>query len=178
MPVQCRWMNRPNAAPRGFTLLELMVVVVVIAILSMMAIPSYRDRIVRKQVADALDGLAFARGAIDARYVATKTFPADNVEAGLPPPDKIVSNHLSSVAVADGALVLVFGNAADAALKGKRLSWRPAFVEGYPQVPLVWLCAAAPVPGNMTAQGDDVTDVPARYLPLRCQNTAPKPKAG
>jgi len=178
MPLQCHRMKRPLAASRGFTLLELVVVVAVIAILSMMMIPSYRDRIVRKQVAEALDGLAFARGAIATRYAATKTFPADNDEAGLPPPDKIVSTQLSSVTVADGALVLVFGNAADAGLKGRRLSLRPAFVEGYPQVPLVWLCAAAPVPGNMTVQGDDVTDVPARYLPLRCQNTAPKPKAG
>ena len=178
MPVQCHPMKRPLAAFRGFTLLELMVVVAVIAILSMMVIPSYRDRIVRQQVADTLDGLAFARGAIATRFVAKGTFPADNDEAGLPPPDKIVSNHLSSATVADGALVLVFGNAADSALKGKRLSLRPAFVEGYPQVPLVWLCAAAPVPGNMTAQGEDVTDVPTRYLPLRCRNTAPKPKAG
>lgn len=174
MPVQCHPMKRPLPAHRGFTLLELMVVVAVIAILSMMMIPSYRDRIVRKQVAETLDGIAFARGAIAARYVATQAFPADNPEAGLPPPDKIVSNNLSSVTVADGALVLVFGNAADAALKGRRLSLRPAFVQDYPQVPLVWLCAAAPVPGNMTVQGEDVTDVPTRYLPLRCQNTAPK----
>jgi type IV pilus assembly protein PilA len=168
-------MKRLLAAPRGFTLLELMVVVAVIAILSTMMIPSYRDRIVRQQVAETLDGLAFARGAIATRYAATATFPADNVEAGLPPPDKIVSGTLSSVTVADGALVLVFGNTADSALKGKRLSLRPAFVDDYPQVPLVWLCAAAPVPGNMTAQGDDVTDVPRRYLPLRCQDTAAKP---
>ena len=175
MPVQCHRMNRPLATSRGFTLLELMVVVAVIAILSMMMIPSYRDRIVRKQVAETLDGLAFARGAVATRYAATATFPADNGEAGLPPAGKIVSDTLSWVAVGGGAPVLGFGNTADAGLKGKRLSLRPAFVQDYPQVPLVWLCAAAPVPGNMTAQGDDVTDVPARYLPLRCQNTAPKP---
>ena len=168
-------MNRPSAAARGFTLLELMVVVAVIAILSTMLIPSYRDRIVRKQVAETLDGLAFAQSAIGARYAATASFPADNVTAGLPPPDKIVGNHLSSVTVVDGALVLRFGNAVDGTLKGKQLSLRPAYVEGYPQVPLVWVCAGARVPGNMTAQGQDVTDVDKRYLPLRCHDTTPNP---
>jgi len=175
MPVQWQAMKRLPVPPRGFTLLELMVVVAVIAILSMMAIPSYRDRIVRKQVAETLDGLAFAQGAIGTRYALTHAFPADNAEAGLPPADKIVGSHLLSVTVVDGALVLRFGNSADTTLKDKKLSLRPAYVDGYPQVPLVWVCAGAKVPGNMTAQGEDVTDVPTRYLPLRCHDTTPKP---
>jgi type IV pilus assembly protein PilA len=168
-------MKRTPSTSRGFTLIELMVVVTVIAILSMMAVPMFRERIVRTQVAEAIDTMEFARAAVGARHVLTGAFPKDNAAAGLPPADKIVGNHVASLTVVDGALELVFGNKADGVLRGKRLSLRPAFVDGYPQVPVVWVCAAANVPDKMTLQGVDATDVPVRFLPMRCQQTGAKP---
>ena len=162
-------MTRPPRPRRGFTLIELMVVVAVIAILALMAVPSFRDRIVRQQVAEAIDGMAFTREAVAAAYKATGTFPADNDAAGLPPPEKIVGTHLRAVTVRDGVIELAFGNSADGLLKQRHVVLRPAFVAGYPQVPLAWLCAGAAVPAQMTAQGADTTDVPPQYLPLRCR---------
>lgn len=169
-------MKSPSSARRGFTLIELMVVVTVIAILAMMAVPTFRERTVRLQVAEALDGLDFVRNAVGARHVLTGKFPADNAEAGLPPADRIVSNRLTSVTVTEGAVVLQFGNQADGALRGRKLSLRPAHVVDYPAVPVVWVCAGAAVPDKMTLQGLDVTDVPVRFLPQRCQPPATKAK--
>lgn len=146
-----------------------MIVVAVIAILSLLAVPSLRDRLMRQQVADAMPLADFAKRAVAAHYAASSAFPGDNAEAGVPPADRIVSQYVSSVAVRDGALLMTFGNRAMGGLAGSKLSMRPAYVDGYPQVPISWLCAGAAVPGNMRVQGSDETTLPLKYLPLACR---------
>ena len=168
-------MNRIPAARRGFSLIELMMVVAVVAILSLLALPSFTDRIVRKQVADTLPVVDFVKGKVEAYRSINGKFPMDNADATLPPPDRIVGSFLSSVTVREGVVQLVFGNAANPALQGKRLTLRPAYVPDYPEVPLVWVCAAGLVPDKMTAQGSNGTDIPALYLPGACR--APVAKA-
>ena len=163
----------PNRPKNGFTLLELMVVVVVVAILATIALPSFRDRIVRQQVLEALSLVDFAKQAIGARYTATAKLPADNAAAGLPPPDRIVSKYIASVSVNDGAMVLTFGQQVSGLLAGQKVSLRPATVDGYPAVPITWLCGRANVPPNMTVHGTNETTLAATYLPRDCQGSAP-----
>lgn len=167
-------MNSPLPVRRGFSLIELLIVMAVMAILALLAVPNFTDRIVRKQVADSLEVVDFAKRNVGLYRGLSGKFPLDNVEASLPPPDKIVGSFLSSVTVQDGALVLAFGNGANPLLKGKRLSLRPAYVPDYPEVPLVWVCAGAAVPEKMTAQGRDDTDIPGLYLPAACRTPAAK----
>ncbi|MEY4561209.1 MAG: hypothetical protein RLZZ618_486 [Pseudomonadota bacterium] len=155
---------------RGFTMIELMMVVAVIAILALLALPSIRDRLVRQQVIEAMPLVDFAKGAVAAHYAASGVFPADNAQAGVPPADRIVSSRISSVVVNQGALVLTFGNQAMGGLTGLKLSMRPAYVAGYPQVPVAWLCGAAPVPAQMQVSGNNDTTVPAKFLPLACRS--------
>jgi type IV pilus assembly protein PilA len=99
--------------------------------------------------------------------------PVDNAAAGLPPPTSIVSNVVSSVAVESGAIQVTFGNRANAALRGKILSFRPGVVEAAPIVPITWVCGHAAPPAPMIARGLDKTDVPDRYLPISCRAAAP-----
>ncbi len=153
----------------GFTLVELMVVVAVIAILALMTLPSLRDGMARRQVAEAIPLVDFAKKAVAAQYAASAAFPADNAEAGLPPADRIVSRHVSSVLVRDGALLMTFGNQAMGGVAGARLSIRPAYVDGYPQVPISWLCGGVAVPANMRVQGSDETTLPPKFLPRGCK---------
>jgi len=153
----------------GFTLLELMAVLGIIAILLLMAIPSYQSKIVREQLLEALPLADIAKGPIAASWALTHAFPADNAAAGLPPEDKIVSNLVSGLAVQDGAIHLSFGNRANGQLKGKVLSLRPAVVSDAPIVPVAWVCGNAPVPAQMTAKGENRTSVAAEYLPYQCR---------
>src|SRR6218665_3634458 len=87
--VKCGRMKRRQPSPRrGFTMIELMAVVAVFAILAMLAVPTFRERIVRKQVAESLDSLEFVRTAIGARYAGSGIFPKDKDASGLPPAHK------------------------------------------------------------------------------------------
>lgn len=153
----------------GFTLIEMMVVVAIIAILALLMLPSYQDKLVRDQIAEALPLADIAKPPIAAEWAAAQSFPADNAGAGLPPADKIVSNLISSVSVQSGALHLTFGNRANGQIKGKVLTLRPAVVEDAPVVPVAWICGYSPAPDKMTVKGENRTNIPALYLPFRCR---------
>jgi type IV pilus assembly protein PilA len=154
---------------QGFTLIEMMVVVAIIAILALMLLPSYQDKLVRDQIAEALPLADIAKPPIALSWAAAQALPADNAGAGLPPADKIVSNFISSTSVEGGAIHLTFGNRANGQIKGKVLTLRPAVVEDAPVVPVAWICGYAPVPDKMTVKGENRTNVPAAYLPFRCR---------
>lgn len=146
-----------------------MVVVSVIAILALIALPTYIDKQVREQVAEALPLADIAKPAVQAAWLLGTPLPADNAAAGLPEPDKIVNNWVQSVSVDHGAIDIVFGNRANKVLQGKVLTVRPAGVDDARIVPLTWLCGSAPPPQKMTAQGENRTSVPPGLLPLRCR---------
>jgi type IV pilus assembly protein PilE len=53
---------------RGFTLIELMIAVAIVAILVSVALPSYRDYLIRGHLADASNGLALMRAQMERHY--------------------------------------------------------------------------------------------------------------
>ena len=163
-------MNRsPTHRKRGFTLIELMIVISIIGILATLAVPSYQDRIMRAQVSEGVVLAQFAQQAVQAAYTRTRALPADNAAAGLPPADRIVGNYVTGLVVQQGNVVVTFGNRVNRHLEGLRLSLRAATVDGYPQVPIAWVCGRAEVPGGMQARGADQTTLGEPQLPLECR---------
>lgn len=154
---------------RGFTLIELVMVMAVMVILLLVALPSYLDRIVREHVAEALPLAELPKPAVEVAWRMGAELPADNAAAGLPVPEKIVNDRVKSVTLENGAIHIRFGNRAHKTLQDKVLTVRPAGVADARVVPVTWLCAGAPAPGNMTALGENRTTVPAGLLPLRCR---------
>jgi type IV pilus assembly protein PilA len=154
---------------KGFTIIEMMVVVGVVAILALMMVPTYNDRLIREQVNEALPLADLAKKPVAAAWAVAQAFPADNAAAGLPPAQKIVSDLVSSVAVEGGSIHITFGNRANNQIRGKVLTLRPAIVEDAPIVPVTWLCGFAAVPEKMSAKTPNRTDIPKGLLPIKCR---------
>ena len=154
---------------RGFTLLEMMVVVAIVAVLALMMIPGYFDGAIRTQVAEALPLADLAKKPLAAAWATAQPLPADNAAAGLPPAEKIVSDLVSSVSVEDGAIHIKYGNRANTQIRGKVLTVRAAVVEDARVVPVTWVCGFAAAPEKMALKGPNRTDVPTKFLPGRCR---------
>jgi type IV pilus assembly protein PilA len=161
--------QRRRRGAGGFTLIELMVVIAVVAILATLALPSYLDRIMRNQVIEGVATADFVRSAIARAYAQRQAVPHDNAAVGLPASDKIVGNYVSDVAILDGAITITFGNKANGKLAGKKLTLRPAVVLEAPMVPVAWVCGNAAVPAKMKAAGSNETTLPPEALPLNCK---------
>lgn len=67
----------PPCRPRtqgGFTLIEVMITVAIVAILGMVAMPSYRDYVMRGHLADASNGLAAVRADMERHFQDNRTY--------------------------------------------------------------------------------------------------------
>ena len=150
-------------------MIELVIVMVGVAILALLAVPTLLDRNVRLQVQEGMALANLAKNGVNAFYGAKNELPSGNEEAAVPPKEKIVSNVVAEVGIDAGAVTIVFGNNVNSSVAGKRLTMRPAIVKDAPTVPIAWLCNKAAVPNGMTAMGTNRTDIPGKWLPIECR---------
>ena len=68
---------------KGFTLIELMIVVAIIGILSMFALPAYQDYTKRTYIAEGMSLASMAKASVTEYYAVNGTWPSNNAEVGL-----------------------------------------------------------------------------------------------
>lgn len=111
---------------RGFTLIELMIVVAIIAVLAAIAIPAYQDYLIRSQVTEGISVAGTARAAVWEYASSYGTLPTDNPDAGLPMGTDIVGRYVSQVEIGPAGIEVTYGRDANTAILGATLVLRPS----------------------------------------------------
>ena len=89
---------------KGFTLIELMIVIAIIGILAAIAIPAYQDYTIRSKVSEGLNLSGAAKLAVAETYDSEGSFQsANNASYGLPAASSINGNYVSTVGITDAA---------------------------------------------------------------------------
>ncbi len=128
-------MNKLN---KGFTLIELMIVVAIIGILAAVAIPMYLDYAVRAQVGEGINLAAATKAAVTEYYQDRGVFPGDNATAGVEAPGNIIGKYVAQVEVTGAGLIeITFGRDANSKITNAVLTFTPSDNLGS----IGWACA-------------------------------------
>ena len=166
---------------KGFTLIELMIVVAIIGILAAIAIPAYQDYTIRAQVTEGLNLADGVKVAVADYYTQNGKYPAANLTTAAPNGLGFAAAATGKYSTVDlglnGALTATFSNAAgmqaNAKLNGLTVGVSPYLSKNGD---FIWQCglAAAPAaatldPANVSTASTANTTIVAKWLPASCK---------
>jgi type IV pilus assembly protein PilA len=140
---------------KGFTLIELMIVVAIIGILAAIAIPAYQDYTIRAQVTEGLNLASDLKAAIGELY-ADRGVGTDinSGDFGVPAANYKTGKYVQQIEVAAGTIDITFGNSANQKIRNGHLTLVPSVNQNQD---IIWTC------------GGDGTDLAEKYLPASCR---------
>lgn len=136
---------------KGFTLIELMIVVAIIGILAAIALPAYQDYTARSQVSEGLSLASGLKVQVADVYADTGTLTGiSSGSNGIPAAADVTGKYVTQVEVADGVITATMGNDASALVAAGTIELEPTDNGGS----VSWACTSS---------------LDAKYLPAACR---------
>ncbi|HEZ5813029.1 TPA: pilin [Neisseria meningitidis] len=165
-----------NTLQKGFTLIELMIVIAIVGILAAVALPAYQDYTARAQVSEAILLAEGQKSAVTEYYLNHGTWPKNNTSAGVASSSTIKGKYVKEVTVANGVVTAtMLSSGVNKEIQGKKLSLWAKRQDGS----VKWFCGQ-PVTRNAakadtvaaagTGTGTDKIDT--KHLPSTCRDAS------
>ncbi|EMS3155125.1 pilin [Neisseria gonorrhoeae] len=166
-----------NTLQKGFTLIELMIVIAIVGILAAVALPAYQDYTARAQVSEAILLAEGQKSAVTEYYLNNGEWPKDNTSAGVANPTEIKGKYVQSVTVTNGVVTAQMKpSGVNNEIKDKKLSLWAKRQDGS----VKWFCGQPVTRGagnagkadDVTKAGNDNEKINTKHLPSTCRDTS------
>ncbi|EMU0165998.1 pilin [Neisseria gonorrhoeae] len=161
-----------NTLQKGFTLIELMIVIAIVGILAAVALPAYQDYTARAQVSEAILLAEGQKSAVTEYYLNHGIWPKDNTSAGVASASDIKGKYVESVTVANGVVTATMKpSGVNKEIQGKKLSLWGRRENGS----VKWFCGQPVTRGDkakddVKADGTAGTKIDTKHLPSTCRD--------
>ncbi|HEZ4794647.1 TPA: pilin [Neisseria meningitidis] len=167
-----------NTLQKGFTLIELMIVIAIVGILAAVALPAYQDYTARAQVSEAILLAEGQKSAVTEYYLNHGEWPGNNSSAGVASASDIKGKYVQSVEVKNGVVTATMASSnVNNEIKGKKLSLWAKRQNGS----VKWFCgqpvarddkATDDVAADAAANGNGNGKIDTKHLPSTCRDAS------
>ncbi|ENX4010281.1 pilin [Neisseria gonorrhoeae] len=164
-----------NTLQKGFTLIELMIVIAIVGILAAVALPAYQDYTARAQVSEAILLAEGQKSAVTEYYLNHGIWPENNDKAGVASPSDIKGKYVESVTVTNGVVTAKMkSDGVNKEIQGKKLSLWARRENGS----VKWFCGqpvkrtAKDGTDDVAKDGKDNEKINTKHLPSTCRDTS------
>ncbi|HGO9228716.1 TPA: pilin [Neisseria meningitidis] len=162
-----------NTLQKGFTLIELMIVIAIVGILAAVALPAYQDYTARAQVSEAILLAEGQKSAVTEYYLNHGIWPANNSSAGVASSADIKGKYVEKVEVAKGVITAEMkSSGVNKEIQGKKLSLWAKRQAGS----VKWFCGLPVTRNANNTANDEVTaangnnGINTKHLPSTCRD--------
>ncbi|HID7670032.1 TPA: pilin [Neisseria meningitidis] len=162
-----------NTLQKGFTLIELMIVIAIVGILAAVALPAYQDYTARAQVSEAILLAEGQKSAVTEYYLNHGTWPSNNTSAGVASASDIKGKYVKSVEVKNGVVTAEMkSSGVNKEIQGKKLSLWAKRQDGS----VKWFCGqpvqrtSTATDAAITAATPDTDKINTKHLPSTCRD--------
>ncbi|HGG7851238.1 TPA: pilin [Neisseria meningitidis] len=162
-----------NTLQKGFTLIELMIVIAIVGILAAVALPAYQDYTARAQVSEAILLAEGQKSAVTEYYLNHGKWPGDNTSAGVATSTDIKGKYVKEVEVNNGVITAtMLSTGVNKEIQGKKLSLWAKRQDGS----VKWFCgqpvtrAGTDSDTDVKADTDATNKIDTKHLPSTCRD--------